>query len=196
MLIHEQKCLRGSCGTQHHISRDPGGLSFTCISESTQKHLGKNCISSRVSKPAHLFPPWLEKKHGEYYLGRHPWAREFLEVQHTQGQRLTPIRERGWKFGNRKGRDSSRVAPHFPVQSNTARDQAVWCGQILPTGEFESSEWVPNYPGYMGCVWRNPYLPAEPWVLKRVLYDKWDKGEREKQIRIPKIKGHGLYWLL
>ena len=74
------------------------------------------------------------------------------------------------------GRDFSKAAPHSPVQSNTPRDQAVWCGQILPTGEFESSE----FPTILVI-----------WALSGETH-KWGKGEREKQIRIHKIKGHGL----
>ena len=135
---------------------------------------------------AHLFSPSLEKKHGS----RHPRTREFLEVQHTRGQLLTPIRERMevWKHRG----EEEILAGLLPTPLSRAILQGTkqfGVGKFFPR---ESLKAVNEFPTIV-VVWVVPrethILPAEPWVPKRDLYDKWDKGKREKQIRFPRIKG-------
>lgn len=38
-----QKCLCGSCGIQHHVPRDPGGVSLTCALGNRHTDLGSSC---------------------------------------------------------------------------------------------------------------------------------------------------------
>ena len=186
MLINEQKCLRGICGTQHHISRDPGGLSFTCISENAQKNLGKTCTSSRCTTCPSLFTVIGEKTWEQTPTGK----RIFRSPAYPRTASNTHQRERMevWKHRG----EEEILAGLLPTPLSRAILQGTkqfGVGKFFPR---ESLKAVNEFPTIM-VVWVVPrethILPAEPWVPKRDLYDKWDKGKREKQIRFPRIKG-------
>ncbi|KAM7058605.1 V-set and transmembrane domain-containing protein 1-like isoform 3-T3 [Molossus nigricans] len=49
--IHKQKCFCGNCGIQHHMPRDPGGVSPTCASGNRQIDLGTSCGTCRRPSP-------------------------------------------------------------------------------------------------------------------------------------------------
>lgn len=81
--IHEQRCLWGHCGIQHHLLRDQGEVSLTSASGNRQTDLGPSCESCSSTRTG-FSPSWMcgPEAPREHWLRQLPmYKRAFVEMQ-------------------------------------------------------------------------------------------------------------------
>lgn len=74
--FYEQKCLCESCGFQHHMPRDPGGVLPTCVSDNKQTDLSTGCGTNKSLGNSFSLLVALRKYLANPDLSRHWQSRE------------------------------------------------------------------------------------------------------------------------
>lgn len=103
--IHRQRCLCGSCGIQHHMSRDPGTASPTHAPGDRQADLGPRCSpcwGPRTStSPSQPWEPMKNAVLDNHLQSREPVKSRFPEekVLHNFGAKNTSLDALPWVRG-------------------------------------------------------------------------------------------------